>query len=407
MWDKIWKALVSSGAMTRDAKIGALGADNIRTMYKEGKDEDAKKLAEDLYKANIAGINFGTGAVAKPLVSTAVSTVSTIAEAPLNGGRTLGKDLLVNTALEALGAGLTKIPFKWKWISRSRTAPLIADGKYNIDAVRQGVVYGKRSAEAFMNSQTYKDAVAHDIALAKRAFGVDIKPVPDARYVTTPVQIEIEPGLERNTLGRMISDPMANNPADDLIQWNPYINSTQGDLAGTIFHESLHHGRFKTIDPEGVTGITRAFNPEKVDPTLKFYRWKLQHLFKPEVQIPEHLKDHYKYLMSVDLPHNEGATNVLELGLFGNFRKANGYPGGVQLQKMLDEVRRANPNHAYTIDLLNMQKPKRVWEALTGQYSEGGKLTDNDYKQLIGDYLKWNVSSAAELAHIEKKLKEV
>ena len=92
--------------------------------------------------------------------------------------------------------------------------------------------------------------------------------------------------------------------------------------------------------------------------------------------------------MSVDLPHNEGATNVLELGLFGNFRKANGYPGGVQLQKMLDEVRRANPNHAYTIDLLNMQKPKRVWEALTGQYSEGGKLTDNDYKQLIGDYLK-------------------
>lgn len=98
--------------MTRDAKIGALGADNIRTMYKEGKDEDAKKLAEDLYKANIAGINFGTGAVAKPLVSTAVSTVSTIAEAPLNGGRTLGKDLLVNTALEALGAGLTKIPFK-------------------------------------------------------------------------------------------------------------------------------------------------------------------------------------------------------------------------------------------------------------------------------------------------------
>ena len=95
---------------------------------------------------------------------------------------------------------------------------MIADGKYNIDAVRQGVVYGKRSAEAFMNSQTYKDAVAHDIALAKRAFGVDIKPVPDARYVTTPVQIEIEPGLERNTLGRMISDPMANNPADDLIQ---------------------------------------------------------------------------------------------------------------------------------------------------------------------------------------------
>ena len=83
-------------------------------MYKEGKDEEAKKLAEDLYKANMSGINFGTGAVAKPLVSAAVSTASTIAEAPLNGGETLGKDLLINTALEALGAGINKIPFKFK-----------------------------------------------------------------------------------------------------------------------------------------------------------------------------------------------------------------------------------------------------------------------------------------------------
>ena len=95
---------------------------------------------------------------------------------------------------------------------------MIADGKYNVDTIKAGIVNGKRSAEAFMNSQTYKDAVAHDIALAKRAFNVDIKPVPDARYATTPVQIEMEPGLQRNTLGRMISDPMANNPADDLIQ---------------------------------------------------------------------------------------------------------------------------------------------------------------------------------------------
>jgi len=64
--------------------------------------------------------------------------------------------------------------------------------------------------------------------------------------------------------------------------------------------------------------------------------------------------------MSVEIPHNEGATNVLELGLFGNFRKAQGYPGGVKLQKMLDEIRNSNINHRYTVDLLNMKKPKRV-----------------------------------------------
>lgn len=89
------------------------------------------------------------------------------------------------------------------------------------------------------------------------------------------------------------------------------------------------------------------------------------------------------------------------------FRKAHGYPGGVKLQQMLDEIKNANPDHRYTIDLLNMKKPKRVWEALTGQYQDGGKLTDDDYKKLIGDYLKWNVSSADELSYIDKKLKEV
>ena len=44
---------------------------------------------------------------------------------------------------------------------------------------------------------------------------------------------------------------------------------------------------------------------------------------------------------------------------------------------------------------------------MTGQYHNGGKLTDTDYKKLIGDYLKWNVASADELSYLEKKLKEV
>lgn len=406
MWDKIINALSTYGLTARDARVGAVGADQIRSLYNEGKNEEAAKLAKDLYSANIAGINLATGYMFKPLIGATISTASTLAEAPLNNGETIGKDLAINTGLETLGYGLSKLPIKFKWTSLSKSDPLYSNGQWNGTALNEGIVNGKRMAESYLNSQTYKDAVAHDVELAKRAFGIDIKPVTDGRYVQIPVAIEAEPKLGSNTLGRMISDPMSNNPADDLIQWNPNSHKTVSDLAGTIFHESLHHGRYKTINPEGNTVITQAFTPEKIDPTLKFYRWKLKHLLKPEVDVPEHLKDHYKYLMSVEVPHNEGATNVLELGLLGNFRKAQGYPGGVKLQQMLDEVRNSNIDHRYTIDLLNMNKPKRVWEALTGQYHNGGKLTDADYKKLIGDYLKWNVSSADELAHLEKKLKE-
>ena len=110
-------------------------------------------------------------------------------------------------------------------------------------------------------------------------------------------------------------------------------------------------------------------------------------MFKPEIEIPQELLDHYNYLTSVEIPHNEGATNVLELGFLGNARAKSGYPGAQEVQRILDEVRKANPQHAYTIVLLNMKKPKRVWEAMTGQYEDGGKLTDNDYRERIKKFL--------------------
>lgn len=62
MSNKKWyQKLLNNLASARDAKIGAIGADQIRQLYKEGEDEQAKKLAEDYLKANIAGIATGVG----------------------------------------------------------------------------------------------------------------------------------------------------------------------------------------------------------------------------------------------------------------------------------------------------------------------------------------------------------
>lgn len=128
---------------------------------------------------------------------------------------------------------------------------------------------------------------------------------------------------------------------------------------------------------------------------------KLKHLFKPEIEIPQELLDHYKYLTSVEIPHNESATNVLELGFLGNARAKSGYPGTQEVQKILDEVRKANPQHAYTIDLLNMKKPKRVWEAMTGQYEDGRKLTDDDYRERVKKFLLWRTIGPEESTYIK------
>lgn len=285
------------------------------------------------------------------------------------------------------------------WVTQKRTDSLFSNGSWNGSALSEAINGGIISARNFMNSKTYKNSVLHDIALAKRAFGYDINPVMDARYVEMPVKTEVA-NLGKRVNGVTIMDPMTNNPADDLIQWNYNNHQNVNDLAGTMFHETIHHGRYKTIDPNGNTIMTTVNNPKKIEPTLNFYRWKLKHLFKPEIEIPDNLKDHYKYLTSVEVPHNEGATNVLELGFLGGFREKNGYPGAVELQRMLDEVKAANPAHRYTIDLLNMKKPKRVWMALTGQYEDGGKLADSDYVERIKNFLKWRTMDPKELAYI-------
>ena len=67
----------------------------------------------------------------------------------------------------------------------------------------------------------------------------------------------------------------------------------------------------------------------------------------------------------------------------------------------LEEIRKSNPQHAYTIDLLNMKKPKRVWEAMAGQYEDGGKLTDNDYRERIKKFLLWRTISPEESTYIK------
>lgn len=73
---KIFKALIENGSAARDAKIGALGADVVRDLYKDGKTEEAKELSDTLLKANAAGIMTGIGG------ASTLSSISNIGLAP-------------------------------------------------------------------------------------------------------------------------------------------------------------------------------------------------------------------------------------------------------------------------------------------------------------------------------------
>lgn len=125
---------------------------------------------------------------------------------------------------------------------------------------------------------------------------------------------------------------------------------------------------------------------------------KLKDLFKSDAKIPEHLK---AYLNDVDIPRNEGLVNVLEIGHMSGLDPNKGYPGFKELQRILLDVKNENPQYGFIIDTLNMKKPKRVWEALTGQYEHGGKLSANEYVENIKKYLLWNAHSPEEKEYIK------
>ena len=75
---KWYQRLLENLVSARDAKIGAIGADQVRQLYKEGEDEQAKKLAEDYLKANITGIATGIGGAGTLTSISEIGVVPTI-----------------------------------------------------------------------------------------------------------------------------------------------------------------------------------------------------------------------------------------------------------------------------------------------------------------------------------------
>lgn len=77
MWDKLWEAIQKYGGSARDARIGAVGADQVRDLYKSDKQEDkalAKELNDRYLAASAAGIAGGATA-ASALTSGVVPTL--------------------------------------------------------------------------------------------------------------------------------------------------------------------------------------------------------------------------------------------------------------------------------------------------------------------------------------------
>ena len=111
-WQKIFDAIAEGGRMSRDARIGAIGAEPVRQLYHEGKTEEAQELAKQYAKANIAGMTMAAGAAntAGLVGDLAITGVSTLADTAVEGNTdNFKKNLAINAMFDIAGKGVADV----------------------------------------------------------------------------------------------------------------------------------------------------------------------------------------------------------------------------------------------------------------------------------------------------------
>ena len=204
-WPKLWNAVKEGGLAARDAKLGAVGAQQVRDLYSEGKNQEAQDLAKQYAKANTTGISLAGGVASANLLGDLMVTGATTAtDAFIDGDvKNFGKNLAKNYIGDFIGKGIDVTPSLYKWI--------------------------KNSANDVLNIHSFDDSLDSAIEFYKTHINPDIK--------KTDFDIWKKKWDLKNTRGEY-------RPNDQLIllrhEENPNFTS-HFDNRGILVHEMRHH----------------------------------------------------------------------------------------------------------------------------------------------------------------------
>lgn len=225
----------------------------------------------------------------------------------------------------------------------------LKNGQWDMPTITQQLRNGTLKAREFLNSETRLSTYSHNKELAKRlGFGNIEEPYNSIARANKPFQ----PKLTANNSTEGGSFIPGKQPQQDIIEIN-----LAHQVEPAAFHESLHRGSYGMGSLEGLDDMITFKN------TKKFYEYLSDKLRKPWSQQPSSMRDY------LDKP-GELPVNVLELGQRMGIQVGQKYPGKTKFNTIIDQFRRDNPNDGklFILDYLNMNKPKRVWDALSGQY---------------------------------------
>lgn len=246
------------------------------------------------------------------------------------------------------------------------------NGKFDLNLALQDINKGKAEAIDFLKSDVKSVSDLHNKALAERLGLTYFRPYtngaparaaypmsrgsiltqsnPKAIWIGTDQNgFWVTPNIiDGNTFGKALV--VKGEPGKDLM-----IISLQGNPQNTAFHETLHRGSYGTVPAININTAEKAMSAHHNN---IFYNWKTKKLLNKNYNFSDYLGD-----------SQEAAVNALEIGKIMGLIPGQAYPGKTKALQIFSDA--INSGH-YKLDFLKdyrwNTKPKRVWDAITGQY---------------------------------------
>lgn len=238
------------------------------------------------------------------------------------------------------------------------------DGEHYIpENIISDFIDGKRAAVDYLKSNTKKSTDSRNLKLARKIGYTEFIPSTNVERATTGMSEvphnEVEAWMGKSDDGFMLTIANNGNDFGEVIMGSgkPYNSdimklNIRGDLSDLSFHEHLHRGELASPVHETFDKVPFLTWKQQGD----FYKWKTDKLIKPEFQ-----NDYYLG------KSNEVAANLMELGRRGGLKIGEPYPGDKKALEVFEKLKN-DPRLGGWIHIVNTNKPKRIWEALTGAF---------------------------------------
>lgn len=289
---------------------------------------------------------------------------------PEKYGLTLNSDNIINQPVVKKIKNLIPVESSSK-VGLEFDPKYFQNGKFDLNQAIKDINLGKKEAINFLSSDVKIISDAHNKELAERlglkyfrpyngAPARAAYPMSRGSILTQADPKAVWVGSDRNgfwvtpsiidgnALGKALVVP--GEPGKDLM-----TISLQGNPQNSAFHETLHRGNYGTIPAVNINTAEKAMAAHH---TNIFYNWKTKKLLNENYNFSDYLGD-----------PQEAAVNALEIGKIMGLTPGQAYPGKTKALQIFSNA--INSNH-YKLDFLKdyrwNTKPKRVWDALTGQY---------------------------------------